>query len=89
MTLYARVANLSEGGLFLRTSTPLAKGARAQVRLSQATDTGLQAQATVVWLRGGEQPVGRPPGMGLRFEALDADALVSLRRIISQQQTAP
>ncbi|RKH65352.1 TIGR02266 family protein [Corallococcus llansteffanensis] len=88
VTLYARVANLSEGGLFLRTSTPLAKGARAQVRLSQATDTELQAQATVVWLRGGEQPVGRPPGMGLRFEGLDADALVSLRRIISQQQTS-
>ncbi|MCY1041759.1 TIGR02266 family protein [Corallococcus sp. bb12-1] len=89
VTLYARISNLSEGGLFLRTSTPLAKGSRAQVRLSQETDAALRAEATVVWLRGGEQPVGRPPGMGLRFEALDANALASLRRIISQQQTSP
>lgn len=88
VTLYARIANLSEGGFFLRTSTPLAAGTRTQVRLTrQATDTQLQAQATVVWLRQEEQPDGRPPGMGLRFEALDADALVSLRRILSQQQT--
>ncbi|RKH63380.1 TIGR02266 family protein [Corallococcus aberystwythensis] len=88
VTLFARISNLSEGGLFLRTSTPLAAGTRTQVRLTkQATDTQLQAQATVVWLRQEEQPAGRPPGMGLRFEALDADALTSLRRIISQQQT--
>ncbi|WP_223632153.1 TIGR02266 family protein [Corallococcus sp. EGB] len=90
VTLYARIANLSEGGLFVRTSTPLAAGTRTQVRLTQqATDTQLQAQATVVWLRQDEQPAGRPPGMGLRFEALDADALTSLRRIISQQQLLP
>jgi uncharacterized protein (TIGR02266 family) len=88
VTLYARIANLSEGGLFVRTRTPLAQGTRARLRLTQqATDTQLQAQATVVWLRQDEQPAGRPPGMGLRFEALDADALTSLRRIISQQQT--
>jgi uncharacterized protein (TIGR02266 family) len=88
VTLYARIANLSEGGLFLRTSTPLAQGTRTRVRLAEA-DRPLSAQATVVWLRQDEPSRGRPSGMGLRFEALDAEALASLRRIISQQQTSP
>lgn len=89
VTLYARIANLSEGGLFVRTSTPLAEGTRAQVRLSPGAEPEIHATATVVWLRDSEEPAGRPPGMALRFESLDADALASLRRIISQQQKSP
>ncbi|MCE9671120.1 TIGR02266 family protein [Myxococcus stipitatus] len=85
VTLYARITNLSEGGLFLRTSTPLAPGARAIVRLSPVDVPEVQATATVVWLRE-EEDRAYPPGMGLRFENIDAETLGRLRRIISQQQ---
>ncbi|ABF90757.1 conserved hypothetical protein [Myxococcus xanthus DK 1622] len=85
VTLYARISNLSEGGLFLRTSTPLARGARTVVKLSPAGHQDIQAQATVVWLREAEERA-LPAGMGLRFESLDSDTLGRLRQMISQQQ---
>ncbi|AGC45512.1 hypothetical protein MYSTI_04214 [Myxococcus stipitatus DSM 14675] len=88
VTLYARIANLSEGGLFLRTSTPLARGAKAVLRLTPGDHPEVQAEATVVWLRDAEDK-SYPPGMGLQFEELDAETLGRLRRIISHQQKNP
>jgi len=86
VTLYSRVGNLSEGGLFLRTSTPLQEGARATVRLGAGEATGpeLHTSVKVVWTRPGGQ--SWPPGMGLAFEALDAASLERLRQIISNEQ---
>src|SRR5437773_1430179 len=49
VTVYARIGNLSEGGLFLRTSTPLSEGSKATVRFGQ--DSSIEATATVVWCR--------------------------------------
>ncbi len=85
VTLYARITNLSEGGLFFRTSTPLAQGAQAVVRLTRGGDVEMRAKATVVWLRE-EEDRAFPPGMGLRFESLDVETLGRLRQMISQQQ---
>jgi uncharacterized protein (TIGR02266 family) len=83
VTFYARVANLSEGGLFLRTSTPLATGAHAVVRLQGSGEAGeeVRAEATVVWTR--DQQIGGPAGMGLRFEGLDPKILNAIRRIMA------
>ena len=85
ITLYARIANLSEGGLFLQTHTPLALGRRTLLRLSSGEVREVMAEATVVWSRPQRQDKG-PPGMGLKFEALDSGALALLRRIISEEQ---
>jgi uncharacterized protein (TIGR02266 family) len=86
VTLYSRVGNLSEGGLFLRTSTPLKEGARATVRIGVGEEAGpeLQTSVKVVWTRQGGQ--SWPPGMGLAFEALDAANLERLRQIISHER---
>lgn len=83
VTLYSRVGNVSEGGLFMRTSTPLQTGVRAAVRLGSGEKDGaeFQAMAKVVWARQNGQ--SRPPGMGLQFDALDDAAREQLRRIIS------
>lgn len=88
ITLYARVANLSEGGLFLQTSTPLDAGRRTQVRLGGGVVHEVRAEATVMWNRSRRQDNG-PAGMGLRFEALDSGAQDRLRRIISDEQRGP
>ncbi|MBN1205028.1 MAG: TIGR02266 family protein [Myxococcaceae bacterium] len=86
VTLYSRVGNLSEGGIFLRTSTPLREGARATIRLGVGEEDGLGVQtlAKVVWTRKNGQQW--PPGMGLQFESLDATSLERLRQIISQER---
>lgn len=85
ITLYARIANLSEGGLFLQTNTPLDTGRRTLLRLSSGEVREVMAEATVVWSRPQRQEKG-PPGMGLKFEGLDSGALALLRRIISEEQ---
>lgn len=87
ITLYARIGNLSEGGMFLQTNTPLAQGRRTLLRLGGGEAKELMAEATVVWNRERRVESG-PPGMGLRFEGLDSGALALLRRIISEEQRA-
>jgi uncharacterized protein (TIGR02266 family) len=84
VTFYARVANISEGGLFLRTSTPLPKGARTHLRLAMAGPDNIEAPAEVMWTRD-DGIDGGPPGMGLRFEKLDESSLSALRKIIFEQ----
>ena len=86
VTFYARVGNLSEGGLFLRTSTPLSPGASAKLRFEVAGGLQIEARATVIWARG-EGEVG-PPGMGLRFEEVRAGELEQLRALISHERAA-
>jgi uncharacterized protein (TIGR02266 family) len=79
VTFYARVDNMSEGGLFLKTSTPLDTGARARLRIESDAQQ-VVADATVMWARA--QSTGGPSGMGLRFEPVDPETLDRIRRII-------
>lgn len=78
ITVYARIGNLSEGGLFLRTSTPLERGARAVLRFG--LEQPVEAVARVVWSRVEGQ--GGSPGMGLAFETVDEQAREAIRRLI-------
>jgi len=82
VTVYARIGNLSEGGLFLRTSTPLSEGSKAMVRFG--SENSIEASATVVWSRADGD--GGPPGMGLRFELIDEKRLSELRKLIQNEQ---
>ena len=82
VTVYARIGNLSEGGLFLRTSTPLPEGSRAMVRFG--SENAIEAEATVMWKRADGE--GGPPGMGLRFELIDEKRLAELRKLIQTEQ---
>ena len=84
VTFYARMGNISEGGLFLRTSTPLAEGSEAVVRIETREEAEVSARAREMWAR--QDPNGHPPGMGLRFEQIDDRALEVIRRIIENEQ---
>jgi uncharacterized protein (TIGR02266 family) len=86
VTVYARIGNLSEGGLFLRTSTPLSQGSRATLRFGQDTQA-IEAEATVVWSRADGD--SGPPGMGLRFEVIEGKRLEELRKLIQSEQQGP
>lgn len=76
ITVYARIGNLSEGGIFLRTSTPLERGSKATLRIG----TNLEALARVVWSRNEGQ--GGPPGMGLEFENIDDGVREAIRALM-------
>ena len=78
VTVYARIGNLSEGGLFLRTSTPLERGSRTVVRFG---DTNIEATAQVVWARSNEGAEG-PPGMGLMFVDIDDSRRKQIRQLV-------
>ena len=80
ITVYARVGNLSLGGLFLRTSTPLERGSRATLRFGAA---GVEVPGRVVWARLEGQ--GGPPGMGLEFVGVDSDRLETIRRLVQAE----
>jgi uncharacterized protein (TIGR02266 family) len=82
ITVYARIGNLSEGGVFLRTSTPLENGSRAMLRFGTL---GLDAEARVVWNR--VEGVAGPPGMGLVFENIDERARQALRRLVEEDRS--
>ena len=84
VTVYARIGNLSEGGLFLRTSTPLERGSRTVVRFGE---TNIEAAAQVVWARSDEGSDG-PPGMGLKFLDIDEARQQQIRSLIEGEQSA-
>lgn len=86
VTVYARVGNLSEGGLFVRTSTPLREGSRALLRFRDGDSVEVSAEAKVVWTSGGSDHT--PAGMGLQFEALDEHALAKIRSLLRTESRA-
>ncbi len=78
VTVYARVANLSQGGLFLRTSTPMPLGSRATLRLGGPE--GLVLPGVVCWSRAEEG--AHLAGMGIAFGALDDETAHRLARLV-------
>ena len=83
ITIYAQLANVSEGGLFVKTFAPLSEGARARVRWDlEEQDGEIEAEAVVVWRRQGDAENSSPPGMGLRFERIAPDDVNRIRRYV-------
>jgi len=67
-TLYVKMVNASEGGVFLRTATPLDVGQRARlVFYSPEVGDEVVAEVEVVRTAAEQFGSGRLPGMGLRF----------------------
>ncbi len=86
VTFFARVANLGEGGVFLRTLTPLPPGARTRLRFLLMGERELALEATVVWAR--NDASAGPPGMGLAFDALDAEGQARVRTLFDREHSS-
>lgn len=70
ITLYLQSQNVSAGGLFLRTATPLPPGTKARVSL-RIEDEEIVAEAEVVWVAGSGAAI---PGMGVRLVEIQSGA---------------
>lgn len=83
VTVFARIDNLGEGGVFLRTYAPLECGAKTKLRLGPDAEV----QGRVVWRRLEGDGEGRAPGMGLVFEALDDQVRRAIGRIVEEERS--
>ncbi|MGC4114264.1 MAG: TIGR02266 family protein [Myxococcales bacterium] len=86
ITLYAKLINASEGGVFISTYAPLRKGSPAKVRF-KLDDPRLEiaADAVVVWVREAAPEPMVSPGMGLQFTAIDDQSVNALRDFITRE----
>ena len=63
--------NVSEGGLFLRTHFPLKVGTRLRCTFQMPDGRPpVEAAGEVAWVRTRNRGPARPPGMGVRFDAI-------------------
>jgi type IV pilus assembly protein PilZ len=69
--LVAYTANLSKGGLFIETERPLAAGTDLMLRFSIPDHGPIEVRGLVAWIRPAAVD-GKPAGMGVEFEHLDA-----------------
>src|SRR5262249_26091888 len=68
--LLAYSLNLSKGGIFIETASPLPVGEHLTLQFEVPGAGPLEVEAIVVWLRTASMD-GLPDGMGLSFENLD------------------
>jgi uncharacterized protein (TIGR02266 family) len=79
-------SNLSEGGLFVATETPLPLGTRLLVRFAlEGAGSPIDAVGEVCWLR----PRSRdfPMGFGMRFLEISAEALARVATFVASRDS--
>jgi len=83
--LVAYTTNLSKGGLFLETPTPLPVGSEITLTISapHATEPMVVA-GRVAWVRDQSDPEGHPVGMGVQFAELEERYGAVIDHIVSR-----
>jgi type IV pilus assembly protein PilZ len=73
--------NINEGGLFIETETPLPLDEQVQLQFRlPGFDDPIKVSGRVAWVR--EGGIQGPPGMGVEFENLDADARLRIDELV-------
>lgn len=87
--------NISEGGVFIATSAVLPIGMRVELQFTLPHfDVPIRLEGTVQWVRepeamslpgmvfGHGESRDVPPGMGIRFDDIDQDAVYAIRKFM-------
>jgi type IV pilus assembly protein PilZ len=70
----AYTGNISQGGLFIKTKSPLETGEEFLLKLKlPGISDPLNIDCKVVWIRKRSENIKKPPGMGVKFIKLDSD----------------
>lgn len=84
--LYAKITNVSELGIFVRTTSPLPIGTAMRLRFAPANgQAAFDLEGQVQWINPA-RPTCPNPGMGIRFSAItldDRERLVDVIRTIA------
>ena len=77
--------NINEGGLFIESEALLALDEQVQLQFQlPGVDDPFKVSGRVAWVR--EAGIDGPPGMGVEFENLDADARLRIDEIVQARR---
>jgi len=76
--------NISEGGIFIKTSNPLSPGTVFNLSICVGGEE-FQAKAQVTWTKEFSTEPDRVSGMGARFIKLDSKSKKKIRALIEEQ----
>lgn len=82
--LFAYITDISETGIFVRTTTPEAPGTNLNVRFTPDAGGPIEVEGAVIWVnpyRPGAAD-NLHPGMGIRFVELDNDTRDRLLELV-------
>ena len=84
-------SDLSGGGVFVRTATPLAVGKRISLEIQVVGETGpWSAIGRVIWTRTKGEGDTAPPGMGVKLIDADDAVLAAIERLVeTRERTEP
>lgn len=81
-----KTGDLSQGGLFIATDTPLLVGTELVLSFVLPDGYRVSAEATVAWVRAPRyRPHELPAGMGVRFDALSAEDHRAIEHFLDQR----
>lgn len=79
---FTYVTDLSETGVFIQTNKPQPIGTRIQMRFTVLLDDPVVIAGTGIVVR----HQADPPGMGIRFEALDPATVLRINDVVTRQR---
>ena len=81
-----KTGDVSKGGLFIATDEPLPVGMELMLNFVLPGGARVRAEAVVAWVRAPRyRPHELPSGMGLRFDAIEADQLEAIRHFLEER----
>ena len=87
--LEENAANISAGGMFIRTIHPGEPGSEMEFEIRLEDDfTLIRGRAEVTWVRRSGQVPGAEPGMGIRFLSLPEESQALVDKIVSERVAA-
>jgi len=91
--LYASITNISEMGIFVRTTEPLKLNTKLRLTFAPPGAEGFQLEGSVAWVNCVREDGDNPnPGMGIRFVNLqpeERERLVEVIRTIAYLRDLP
>lgn len=91
--LYASITNISEMGIFVRTTDPLKLNTKLRLTFAPPGAEGFQLEGSVAWVNNVRENGDNPnPGMGIRFVNLqpeERERLVEVIRTIAYLRDLP
>jgi type IV pilus assembly protein PilZ len=91
--LYASITNISEMGIFVRTTEPLKVGTKLRLCFAPPGGESFKLEGCVAWVNRVRENGDNPnPGMGVRFDGLrpdDRERIVDIIRTIAYIREMP